>query len=149
MYRVPGGYPEGTGRVPGGSPQFAFSRKTPHTAPPKKLASSSARPAGRSPRHVRHREEQFPHKQRRTLQLPVENNGREREVVKPERLQRHFSLDLHDAERAERDGHHEKAEFHKLGCSTMMIELEMEVSFFPTHQLPKNSKTVDRIFANV
>ena len=33
------------GRVPGGSPQFAFSRKTPHTAPPKKLASSSARPA--------------------------------------------------------------------------------------------------------
>ena len=35
--RVPGGYP-------GGSPQFAFSRKTPHTAPPKKLASSSARP---------------------------------------------------------------------------------------------------------
>ena len=36
--RVPGGYP-------GGSPQFAFSRKLPHTAPPKKLASSSARPA--------------------------------------------------------------------------------------------------------
>ena len=35
--RVPGGYP-------GGSPQFAFSRKLPHTAPPKKLASSSARP---------------------------------------------------------------------------------------------------------
>ena len=26
------------------SPQFAFSLKTPHTAPPKKLASSSARP---------------------------------------------------------------------------------------------------------
>ena len=45
MYRVPGGYPEGTGRVPGGSPQFAFSRKLPHTAPPKKLASSCARPA--------------------------------------------------------------------------------------------------------
>ena len=42
MYRVPGGYPGG---YPGGSPQFAFSRKTPHTAPPKKLASSSARPA--------------------------------------------------------------------------------------------------------
>ena len=32
-------------RVPGGSPQFAFSRKTPHTAPANKLASSSARPA--------------------------------------------------------------------------------------------------------
>ena len=40
--RVPGGHPGG---YPGGSPQFAFSRKTPHTAPPKKLASSSARPA--------------------------------------------------------------------------------------------------------
>ena len=40
---------QGTGRVPGGypgvPPQFAFSRKTPHTEPPKKLASSSARPA--------------------------------------------------------------------------------------------------------
>ena len=35
MYRVPGGYP-------GGSPQFAFSRKTPHTAPPKKLAPAAA-----------------------------------------------------------------------------------------------------------
>ena len=40
--RLPGRLP---GRVPGGSPQFAFSRKTPHTAPPKKLASSCARPA--------------------------------------------------------------------------------------------------------
>ena len=34
MYRVPGGYP-------GGSPQFAFSRKLPHTAPPKKLAPAA------------------------------------------------------------------------------------------------------------
>ena len=44
---------------PGGSPQFAFLRKTPHTALPKKLASSSARPAaalrddGRSARYER------------------------------------------------------------------------------------------------
>ena len=40
--RVPGGYPGG---YPGGSPKFAFSRKLPHIAPPKKLASSSARPS--------------------------------------------------------------------------------------------------------
>ena len=33
---------QGTRRVPGGSPQFAFSRKTPHTAPPKKLAPAAA-----------------------------------------------------------------------------------------------------------
>ena len=32
MYADPGGYRQGTRRVPGGSPQFAFSRKTPHTA---------------------------------------------------------------------------------------------------------------------
>ena len=38
--RVPGGYP-------GGFPQFAFSRKLPHTAPPKKLAPAA--PLGRSP----------------------------------------------------------------------------------------------------
>ena len=48
MYRVPGGYP-------GGSPQFAFSRRTPHTAPPTKLASSSGRPSfAAAPRDLEH-----------------------------------------------------------------------------------------------
>ena len=48
LHRVPGGYPTG-------SPQFAFSRKTPHTAPPKKLASSSARPQAAALRDLQRR----------------------------------------------------------------------------------------------